>query len=384
MKLFKEFLGVMNDITFLPGLHEEFKRDEGFQTSLLRDKDARFALESAYKITLGSDLDVRNFTFQVILSGALKPHHVDFNFDVDSELPSRLAALIGKNGTGKTGFLSRLALALGGSHNDDSVSLQFPPFNKVIAISYSPFDEFKIPERTRRYNYCYCGLRIVQSDRLRSKSELLKLLKSYCLDVVNERKDRAWKKILRSVVEETTLNKLYDEFIDNADRPVRPDFGIEISSGQLAQILIYTQLIAFMRPRSLVLFDEPELHTHPTALSNLVRELHDMLDQYDSFAIIATHSPIVIQEVPSKHVIIFDRIGNVPIVRKLPIESFGENLTNITEEIFGTVGIEANYKKVFNDLKERGMLLKEVEELFEGRLGLNAHIYLSSIYKRRN
>ena len=48
----------------------------------------------------------------------------------------------------------------------------------------------------------------------------------------------------------------------------------------------------------------------------------------------ATHSPIVIQELLSRNVIIMDRdVDGSPIVRPMRLESMGENLTTITQEI---------------------------------------------------
>ena len=50
----------------------------------------------------------------------------------------------------------------------------------------------------------------------------------------------------------------------------------------------------------------------------------------------ATHSPVVIQELLSRNVIIMDReLDGTPIIRPMRLESMGENLTTITEDIFG-------------------------------------------------
>jgi len=189
---------------------------------------------------------------------------------------------------------------------------------------------------------------------------------------------------LTPILDPESLKLVEDEFIDNADEKLNEGFSLQISSGQLAQVLIYTELLAKLRPRSLLLFDEPEIHMHPTALSHLVRSLHDLLEEYDSLGIICTHSPIVVQEIPSKHVFVFERKGNTPYVRRLGFESFGENLTNITEGVFETIDIEANYKKVFKKMQEQRIDIKEIESLFLGRLSFNARTYLASIYLKSN
>jgi predicted ATP-dependent endonuclease of OLD family len=53
-----------------------------------------------------------------------------------------------------------------------------------------------------------------------------------------------------------------------------------------------------------LLFDEPETHLHPSIIFKLINTLNKLLDDYDSYLIIATHSPIVIQQIPSKKVMI--------------------------------------------------------------------------------
>ncbi|MBW6100166.1 ATP-binding protein [Escherichia coli] len=55
-----------------------------------------------------------------------------------------------------------------------------------------------------------------------------------------------------------------------------------------------------MKKRCLVLFDEPETHLHPPLLAVLMSALRIVLNEVDAFAIVATHSPVVVQETLSK------------------------------------------------------------------------------------
>jgi predicted ATP-dependent endonuclease of OLD family len=59
-----------------------------------------------------------------------------------------------------------------------------------------------------------------------------------------------------------------------------------------------TRLVESVEERTLVLLDEPESHLHPPLLSAFVRALSDLLVNRNGAAIIATHSPVVLQEVP--------------------------------------------------------------------------------------
>jgi len=183
-----DYLDVMNDVTFLPGLHEEFKLEEGFRKSLLRDMDAKKVLERADLIHFGEEADKRDFEFEVNLKGATKPHKMSFLFQLDEAIPGRLIALIGKNGTGKTQFISNLAKALGKETRQWNPKTQFPHFNRILAISFSPFDDLTIPERTKRFNYFYCGIRDPKSNKPLTKHRLLTLLKVAGVEILNEYK----------------------------------------------------------------------------------------------------------------------------------------------------------------------------------------------------
>ena len=61
---------------------------------------------------------------------------------------------------------------------------------------------------------------------------------------------------------------------------------------------ILSGLINISALRTLVLLDEPEAHLHPPLLSAFTRALSDLLIYRNGVAIIATHSPVVLQEVP--------------------------------------------------------------------------------------
>jgi predicted ATP-binding protein involved in virulence len=103
------------------------------------------------------------------------------------------------------------------------------------------------------------------------------------------------------------------------------------------------------------------------------------LKTFNSFAVIATHSPIILQEIPGKRVRIFKRDGTYSIVNPLAFESFGENLTMITNEVFEVSRLHNNYQNYLRGLAA-SKTYDEVLEVFGGRLGLNAKAFLRSLY----
>ncbi|CAG2158317.1 hypothetical protein LMG31506_06326 [Cupriavidus yeoncheonensis] len=153
-----------------------------------------------------------------------------------------------------------------------------------------------------------------------------------------------------------------------------------MSSGQSILTYFISAALAYLKDGSLVLFDEPEIHLHPNAVALLMQTLQALLKRFDSYAIIATHSPVVIQEVPRKQVIRFEREGSITSSYPLEQESFGENISELTRLVFETVEIPNFYKKTLQSLAmER--TFDEVSSLFDHRLSLHATAYLASLYE---
>jgi hypothetical protein len=67
---------------------------------------------------------------------------------------------------------------------------------------------------------------------------------------------------------------------------------------------------------------------------------------------------------------------------ELPIESFGENLTEIVDHVFSMNEDDKNYKAMLEEIV-LSHTLDEVLSLFDGRLGLNARMNLAALYKGR-
>lgn len=57
------------------------------------------------------------------------------------------------------------------------------------------------------------------------------------------------------------------------------------------------------------MLDEPESHLHPPLLSAFIRSLSELLILRNGVAIIATHSPVILQEVPKRCAWILNRSG---------------------------------------------------------------------------
>lgn len=91
------------------------------------------------------------------------------------------------------------------------------------------------------------------------------------------------------------------------------------------------------------------------------------------------HSPIVIQEIPSKRVILLTRENNSTIATKMEFETFGENISELTRHVFDTVSITNFYKIVLKNLSKTKSY-DEICDLFDNNLSFNAKAFLLAQY----
>jgi len=375
----RQVLDPLNDVAANPGLLDRFEGERAFRTSLLRFSEASKALAQGLKILDGRDYkEPFHFTYSCQLGTSTLPHKVEFRFDKNSSLPFRIVALVGKNGTGKTQYLASLASDLSGqkrvTSNSGTFSPSRPPFGKVIAIAYSAFDQFARPSSTRTFSYHYCGLHndkgLMPHTRMVDRFlESVKRVRE--LDRVSE-----WSAFVSTAVDPSRLELLAEMVISGR---VDRDAVKYRSSGETILLYVLTEIMANIRDESLLLFDEPEMHLHPNATASLIRGIDRILSKYDSYAILATHSPIILQEIPSDSVLVFARQGDVPMIRMLDIESFGENLSTLTEHVFETIEIKANFKEVLKRLAQEHSY-GTVLGMFRGRLSFNAKMFLKAQY----
>lgn len=103
-----------------------------------------------------------------------------------------------------------------------------------------------------------------------------------------------------------------------------------------------------------------------------------MLSMLNAYSIIATHSPIILQQIPSKFVRVFDSYSGRLTTRTLELETLGESLSTITNEVFNTFESEQPYKEILKKLTSR-YTNDEINEMFGNKLSLNCQLYLESL-----
>ncbi|MCB9032860.1 MAG: AAA family ATPase [Chitinophagales bacterium] len=386
-KLFESTLYALKDAAFFSDVHDKFEKNTIFIKSLLRIDNAERLLREAKHRSYEYNL-TNLYSFKYLFKPKYSKEELEINFDFNknTQPPNRIYAIIGKNGTGKTQLVSRLPLDIS-KKNIESFIPRAPLFSKVIAVSYSIFDNFEIPQKTSIFNYVYCGLHTINQ----GKREILTLRQRAV------RFHNAWKKIkslermkiLRKVLLTFIDESIVDSFIVEEEESNGLTVSIEefnkikvqLSSGQSIILYIISEILSNIRYDSLILFDEPETHLHPNAISQLINLIYDLVNRFDSYCIITTHSPLIIQELLSRNVFVMERHESISSIRKISIESFGENLSNLTEEVFGNKEISKQYKKIIDKLIEKDYSYNEIIESIESDnipLSLNLRLYIKS------
>lgn len=444
----KEFiLKALNDIIYNPTLKKDFEYEDGYSTSLLRFVDEEGDIFSLAPIILTGDFenlpdeDNLEFDFRTIemVESAkfnFSSNSISYDWNENYSLPNRIIVLIGKNGSGKTTFLSKLSRVIFSSTTDReklkkvaTISPRGLGFPKIISISYSAFDTFKVPgikvvelEQIIKEidlgqgRYIYCGIRNItqelesflnklkvetggylrEKDILNNKYEI-NILKTteeinnefkISLELIFENTIRKalFNSVLNILKEESSFAEIFNINIYDVNNIVLEEIFNDLSTGHKFILHSLISIIRHIEKNSLLLFDEPEIHLHPPLLSVLMKSLRYLLNDRSSYMVVATHSPVVVQETLSRHVFIIKRIGDKIRLFTPEIQTFGENIGIITSHIFGLNSDITDYHEdlntitnLFQNRKENlEENINEISHLFDGKISIQARAYLMS------
>ncbi|WP_421387037.1 AAA family ATPase [Aeromonas veronii] len=392
-KIALDILISLRDISYDQSLLSIFENDHCFNNSLLRYSESKEILDKGGRI-FGKDI-VKNMRFKTrIPITTNKYYELIFNFEEHQGLPFRINLLIGSNGVGKTQVMAKLAILLSRFAGDDDENKHIehsrlsgagfiaprPSLYNVVAVSFNAFDSFELPSERKdnRFRYSYCGLRDSKKSYF-SESEILATIKNLTKSIANNNNYYSFKLNTRNQVRQLTKQQYFERCLIQL-MPNLDSLEYELlSAGQKIVVNILLHILDKITPQSLLLLDEPETHLHPKLMTTLYLIIMDILEAFDSFAIIATHSPIIAQQVPSRSIQVLQRIDNEPVIKKPFIECFGENLSEISRNLFQTTESDRDYKSVIDNLLSmHNNDINAIENLFHGKLGMNARIYLHS------
>jgi predicted ATPase len=83
----------------------------------------------------------------------------------------------------------------------------------------------------------------------------------------------------------------------------------DLSSGERQIVLLLVEITRHIKPRGIILIDEPEISLHPTWQRGLVVALDKIIEQYDAQVIMATHSVEIASMVLPYEVLFLSDLG---------------------------------------------------------------------------
>ncbi|MDW4572612.1 AAA family ATPase [Microbacterium sp. M3] len=376
-------LSGLRDLAYSPSVLERAQHEEVTRVSLLRNVPLLTVQEQYARLAQGG-ARLTPYNLRYTLSYLKSKPTIGFSVTPNSFPPSNIHVVIGRNGVGKSTFLNNLAsfhVKRGAGDPERSLAEDAVVAN-LVSVSFSAFDAFEpltsSQDRTKGLTYHYVGLKIKDdAERIKGPkaiaSEMTKSARACLQDTLRGR----WVRALRLLESDPIFASVgIADAVE--DRPTDAEFLEELpslfkrlSSGHKIVLLTVTRLVETVAEKSLVLLDEPEAHLHPPLLSAFVRALSDLLIDRNGLAIIATHSPVVLQEVPRDCVWKFNRVGDLTSVERPLIETFGENVGTLTNEVFALEVTSTGYHQILLEVATEyaGQGYESALAKLDGKLG---------------
>ncbi|MER8905224.1 AAA family ATPase [Mesorhizobium sp. M0772] len=420
-----EITSFLRDSVATPDHAKLFENEEGWRTSITRDLDtasyvplAQMLLERDY-----SALPSVGLALTFSLAGWSAPLELHFEAPTDDstyfaktgKLPERVAVVTGRNGSGKSTLLARLARVIHASQAERAGDLisrlgTIEPvgigFSRIIAVAYSAFDTFQVPGvspqdkrqivsdlRSGTGRYVFSGLRDIareleerldeeaarqgpgpddpfaldRQDRtyLKSADQLADEYANIINLIMNSDRWRLLDRVLKLLLTDPSFSDVLNQSPDALLGDDRRATFMTWSTGHKIVLHTIATLVAYTQPKAIVLIDEPESHLHPPLLATLMHAVRIILVRNDSFAVVATHSPVVAQETLGRHVSVINHSGDVVTIMPSRIETYGESIGEITDEVFGLNAGSADFHQTLRTLVERKLTLADIEKLFD-------------------
>lgn len=396
----------INDCAYNLAIFEKNISEDVMLESLLREVEQSNVRNRYHRLAQGDAVLTKfefDFTFPVSEREETPPT-LTFKVRPHTEPPTNVHVLIGRNGVGKTRCIQNLIRSvLTGSQADPQYgqlqrlgdNANDWAFAGVVSVSFSAFDDFDIPSTSD------LGIRASQVG-LRHKTEddvdeayQIKTPEMLAEDFVQSfdtcrsgpRANR-WLQSLETLeadqlFAEANVRELL-QLNDAAWRETAKQLFRKLSSGHAIVLLTMTRLVELVDERTLVIMDEPEGHLHPPLLSAFIRAVADLLGKRNGVAIVATHSPVVLQEVPMSCVWKLRRSGVVSVAERPTLETFGENVGVLTSEVFGLEVTRSGFHSLLEKAVAHGLNYEDIIEHFSDQLGSEARAIARGLIAAEN
>ncbi|WP_341912830.1 AAA family ATPase [Ferrovibrio terrae] len=401
------FLRGLRDIVLDDSLAQAVQQEDVFRTSLLRSVSLS-SIDGQFRRVLsgGAPLTDYDFIFSRPQSETVAGINLGFAVHASSMPSTNIHALIGRNGVGKTTLLNEMVSAIIRPDSTGArffVNHMFSPvpipesyFSSLISVAFSAFDPFMPPPENSDpglgTRYSYIGLKDIE-DEGGTLLKSLATLREECVASLGEcfadkgRKERWLKAINTLESDENFAGMDLSRLVEIQGEALKHSAArlVEcMSSGHAVVLLTISRLVARVEEKTLILLDEPESHLHPPLLSAFTRALSELLHNRNGVAIIATHSPVVLQEVPRSCVHVINRSRLSMHAERPQVETFGENVGSLTREVFGLEVSRSGYHALLQASVSEGGTYDEIVAAYGEQLGQEARGILRAMVANRD
>lgn len=405
----KQLLSSLNDIANNEELYSHATNEKVTDVSLFHPLPKR-TIERQFRRILSGGARLTEYSFSYLLTPfpQEKDTQVELKFHITPESlpPSNIHVLIGSNGVGKTHILNSMIRALTSLKNKSTENGIFfsnrnnhtCPFVNVVFVSFSAFDDLQDFQNhnfsSNNIQLTYIGLQKKAEHDPKRRIPLTKnpeelaeeFSESAVICSAGTRGDR-WKKALGVLEVDTVFAdaKITDLADLSEDDFRRESLAIykRLSAGHKMVLLTITKLIECVHEKTLILMEEPEEHLHPPLLSAFIGALSDLLSDRNGVAIVTTHSPIVVQEVPRSCVWKIYRSGNYIEAHRPKTQTFGENVGILMSEIFGLKIMKSGFHRMLDDESKDANSIDEVLAKFDDGVGTEGRALINGIIARK-
>lgn len=387
----------LNDIAYNLDLLKRFQNDTILQDSLLRSLSKSVCQKQFHRITKG-EAKLTPYSFSYKFSNNVDFVKLDFDVVPDSFPPTNIHALIGGNGVGKTRLIKDMIDSIFNEHKEKKRGIfeykslddknMSERFSNVISVGFSPFDDYSDVEKycTNKTFFTFIGTKkkynVVGSKDENHSINLLEdierqFIQSFQVCLTNRTKRNDLNEILKLLENDPVFFQYHlsnlivsnDLIVDYSDMTPYAKIFRKMSSGHKVVLSIIVRCIDKLVEKTILFLDEPENHLHPPLLSSLIRSISKMLIKRNGVAIISTHSPIVLQEIPKSCVWLLYRNGKFLDCERPRYETFGENIGTLTNEIFRYEINKSGFHAMLRQSVKELLSYEDVLEKFDNQLG---------------
>lgn len=423
----------LKDVAYNSSLLAKYKKEPAFRISLLRDQSMATIEQRFRRLAHGESKPI-SYSFKYKLNSQ---NDDEISFYIDNEddaLPTNIHAIIGRNGVGKSRLIKDFLRAVF-DYDEKKVSVSDGKrqkhiaefFKKIVYMNFSVFDDVPSELESTKGNMPFITLNnktnlkgiygkynngefYTRREReiAYNQDMLVKLKKDNWLGVFMDstllcfdKKPILWKDTLKELNTDPVFARhnweglltLYEKnrlnYKNNEDTKSNQEYlrqmGLyfeRLSSGHKIVMLSLTKIIEVIDEKVLVIIDEPELYLHPPLLSSYIRCLSKLMKSRNGVVILATHSPVVLQEIPDNCVYKLDREGPIFIATRPETRTFAQNISTLMAEVFGLEAAESGFIRIIEESVSEGKSFEEIYQLYGDRLGsLGYRLLVTKTYR---